>query len=139
MYTKVFSGVCCYATYFCPYTGSPVSVNISLEGVATFFFEHNGQTIYSCSEFELHWKILKDDGKTELYTVVNERHLSNTEEYTDSGLEIIGHCISNCYSYLRISPTDLRYDGAKITAILSLSICSDSPYTSDAMALHIQG
>lgn len=139
----MFSGECCYVTFSYSNVGSPSeppSMNISLEGLATFYFEHNGQEIYYCSNFfEVHWEVLKDDGKTELYTVVNERHLSNTEEYTDSGLEIIGHCSSNCYSYLWISPTDLRYDGAKITATLSLSMCSDSPYTSDAMALHIQG
>jgi len=114
-------------------------VNISLEGVATFYFEHNGQNIYGCFEFEIHWKILKDDGKTEIYTVVSETHPSNSEEYIDIGIEITGYCISNCDTYMSISPTDLRYNGAKITATLNIPECSDSPYSSDAVTLHIQG
>ena len=84
--------------------------------------------------------MLRADGETELYTLVNETyHYRRYESYPDRGLRIEGYCSSYCDTDLRISPTDLRYDGAQITAILDLPGCSDSPYSSDAMTLHIQG
>ena len=118
----------------------PPSVNISLVDEAYLYFEYGYIYIYDCPEVELRWEILRADGETELYSVVNETYrYGRYERYPDRGLRISGYCDHYCDADLWISPTDLRYDGAQITAILSLPGCSDSPYSSDAMTLHIQG
>ena len=111
-------------------------MNISLVDEASFYFLYNYVDIYGCRELKLHWRT---DGETELYAVVNEAHHGRYESYPDRGLRINGYCNYYCDVDLWISPTNLRYDGAQITAILNLPGCSDSPYSSDAMTLHIQG
>ena len=100
--------------------------------------------IHYCFELELRWEILRADGETEQYSVVDGiyRYRGNyDEEYPESGLEIDGYCNFPLYCdiYATISPTDLRYDGAQITGVLSLPECFNSSNSSDTMTLNIQG
>ena len=111
-----------------------------MAGVASFYFDYYRARVSDCPGLNLYWNILRADGETELYTVVNEAyHYGREEEYNDAGIEIYGQCFSFCESYLWIRPTDQRYDGAQVTAILNIPECSDSPYSSDTITLHIQG
>ena len=132
-------------SFFVP-TGSPSdppSLNVSLAGEAYFSFFAD---IYYCSELELRWEILRADGETEQYTVVNETYRNESyygryEEYPESGLEIDRYCNFPLYCdiYATINPTDLRYDGAQITGVLNLPECFNSSNSSDTMTLNIQG
>ena len=88
--------------------------------------------IYDCSEFEAHWKIQRSDGETEMYTVFNE-------DIPDRGLSFYGHCSDICDLYMKISPTDMRYNGAQITGVLNLPECYNSSNITDPMTLNIQG
>ena len=120
----------------------PPSVNVSLKGEASFSFYASDINVYACPGLELHWEILRADGETELYSVVNETyHYGRDEEYPESGLEIDGFChfIFLCRVRARISPTDMRYDGAQLTAILNLPGCFNTSNSSDTMTLNIQG
>ena len=124
------------------YPSNPPSVNISLESGAYFNFYAYYVDVYDCPELELHWEILRADGETELYTVVNDTyryHGWRYEQFTDRGIEIEGYCYGGCDAYLWINPTDLRYDRAQITAVLDLPGCFNSSNSSDTMTLNIQG
>ena len=134
-----------------PRVGDLPSVNISLEGEAYFYLQVDEIDISDCPGFELHLEILRADEETELYTLLNETHRYSDASYPDRGLWIFESCYyyydlhyydyrySFCYVVAVISPTDLRYDGAQITAILDLPECFNSSNSSDVMTLHIQG
>ena len=97
-----------------------------------------------CQDVEGHWKIQRADGVTELYTVLNETyHYGREEEMPERGLDIIyGLCDyrnSICAFKISISPTDLRYDGARITGILDLPQCYNSSNVTESITIHIQG
>ena len=86
------------------------SVNISLKGSAELHF--TTFLPYTCPR-QLCLEILRDDGKTELYTVLNGTYdLYAREEYTDRGLEVYGDCHyhyeGSCNIHATLRPTDLR-------------------------------
>ena len=140
---------------------NPPSINTSLKGwnpceywdtYSVFFFDAYNVNVYDCPGLELRWEILRADGETELYTVVNETyHNGRYEFYPESGLDIDGYCYDDysdyngdyyrysCHAYAAILPTDLRYDGAQITAVLDLPECFNSPNSSGVMTFNIQG
>ena len=98
--------------------------------------------IYDCSEVEAHWKIQREDGEIEVYTVLNETYHDGRDELylPDRGLSFYGYCfIDNCRLYMTISPTDMRYNGAKITGVFNLPECFNSSILTDPMTLNIQG
>ena len=122
------------------FPSDPPSVNTSLKGEASFYYLAFPIYAYECPGLELYWEILRADGETELYTVVNETHYIETyEEYTERGVETYGDCYGACIADLRISPTDLKYDGAQVTVVLDLPGCFNSSNSSDTMMLNIQG
>ena len=82
---------------------------------------------------EAHWEIQRADGETEIY---NETDYYHHEELSKRGLYIEGYCN---ILYLEVSPTDLRYDGAQITAILDLPQCYNGFNVTESIALNIQG
>ena len=115
-------------------------MNTSLKGQARFFFLGFPSNALNCPGLELHWKILRADGETETYTVVNETYYNGiNEEYTDRGVETYGDCSGACIADLSISPTDLRYDRAQVTAVLDMPGCFNSSNSTDTMMLNIQG
>ena len=78
-----------------------------------FYFE---AYFYNCSEVEAHWKIQRADGETEVYPVVNETYRYHV--LLDIGLNYWGLCYSfSCSLLMIVNPTDLRYNGAKITGV----------------------
>ena len=125
----------------CITVGGPVARNISLGGSANFDLHAYEIDIYDCNEVEIYWKVERVDGGTEVYVVVNDTYRrGRSEEIPDSGLRFSGYCfIYFCGTTIRISPTDLRYDGAQITGVLNLPECFNSSNTTDPMTLNIQG
>lgn len=95
-----------------------------------------------CPGFHLRWEVLRADGERELYTTRSETG-GNYEVYMDRGLEIMGYCLEYdpdvCVDYVRITPTDMRYDKAQLTGILDLPQCFGGPIFSDTTTLNIQG
>ena len=127
---------------FCSYTGWPRSANISLKGTAYFEFYEYRYSVYDvhgCHDLEVRWEILRRDGLTELYTIINETYNHGRDlELQDSGLFIYGPHIFWLESELTITPTDLRYDGAQLRAVLDIPSCFNIS-SSGNMTLNIQG
>ena len=72
-----------------------------------------------------------------VYTVWNETyHYGRHDDFLDRGLTFDGCCHRRCSLYITISPTDMRYNGAQITGVLTLP---DSSNITDSMTLNIQG
>ena len=109
--------------------------NISLVDSTFFFMDTCCIDCYDC-HLEAHWEIQRADGETEIYTVLNETNHDHHEELPGRGLYIAGYCD---YTYLVVSPTDLHYDGAQITAILDLPQCYNSFNVTESITLNIQG
>ena len=61
------------------------------------------------------------------------------EELPDRGLGFDVYCHFSCMLEMKISPTDLRYDGAQITGIVDLPECYNSSNVTDTVTLNIQG
>ena len=128
---------------FCSYTGWSDSANISLRGTAYFrFYEyHSIYDVHGCHDLEVRWEILRKDGLTELYTIINETYNHGRDlELQGSGLFIYG---SQFYHFLlesrlTITPTDLRYDGAQLRGVLDIPSCFNIS-SSGNMTLNIQG
>ena len=87
------------------------------------------------------WEIVKFNGEYEVYTAANyddyrrERH----EIITERGLSFGGICHGFCNLRLTITPTDLRYNGAKITGIAHVPECFNTSNTTNTTTLRIQG
>ena len=98
---------------------------------------------YDCQEAEILWEIVKPNGDYEIYTVANYsdyRH-GRHETITERGLSFGGFCFPfiECHHRLTITPTDLRYNGAKITGIVRLPECFNTSNTTNTTILRIQG
>ena len=116
------------------------NINISLNGNTRFYLRAYHIDINDCSEVEVHWEIQRSDGETEVYTVLNAAHHDGRdEELPDKGLSFYGYCFKFCRLYMTISPTDMRYNGAKITGVLNLPECFNSSNITDPITLNIQG
>ena len=75
-----------------------------------------------------------------MYTVVNATyHYKRDDELPDRGLSFEGFCDLSCPLNMKISPTDMRYNGAQITGVLNLPECFNSSNVTDPMTLNIQG
>ena len=121
------------------YTGSR---NISLED-SVFLYLDGCCFFHDCQDdIQIHWKIQRADGQTEVYTVLNETYTTNgrDEELPDRGLYFEQDwCYSSCQFDLTIHPTDLRYDGAQITGVLDLPECFEYSIFTESITLNIQG
>ena len=107
--------------------------NISLEEQASFYaYTYD---VFSCENATFQVKILRTDEQIETYELNGTFY---DLEYLDRGLSISGHCNHPCYIFIDISPANLRYNGATITAVLNVSECSISNATGP-MLLNIQG
>ena len=96
--------------------------------------------IYDCPEAEAHWEIQRADGETEVYTVLNETYYyGRYDDLPDRGISFVGFCYGFCNFHMRISPTDLRYNGAQITGVFNVPECYNSSNITDPMTLNIQG
>ncbi|CAI8046248.1 hypothetical protein GBAR_LOCUS25556, partial [Geodia barretti] len=74
-----------------------------------------------------------------MYTVVNYSDYPHGrhESITERGLSFGGYI--ECDLRLTITPTDLRYNGAKITGIVRLPECFNTSNTTNTTTLRIQG
>ena len=78
-----------------------------------------------------------------MYTVVNydDYRRGKLESITERGLTFGGFCYRRivCNFQLTITPTDLRYNGAKITGIVRVPECFTTSNTTNTTTLRIQG
>ena len=119
---------------------SALSTNISMEGHAVFSFRAFYIDTNDCPDVEIHWVIQRADEESEVYTVPKEI-IEDGRFVQLPDIGVIGDCSSAgyCDSYIVISPTDLRYNGAIITGIFDHPECFSSPNVTDSTALNIQG
>ena len=96
---------------------------------------------YDCQEDEILWEIVQPNGEYEVYTVANYSHYRHGrhESLPEGGLSFGGFCHFDCFVRLTITPTDLRYNGAKITGIVRLPECFNTSNTTNTTILRIQG
>ena len=114
------------------------TINISFAGSVYLSITAYHIGPYGCNEAEVFWKIARADGETEVYTVLNqdEYHYGRREILSDRGLTFSGYCDFLCRPRLTITPTDMRYNEAQITAVVNISDCYN---TTDTATLRIQG
>ena len=76
-----------------------------------------------------------------MHTVWNEtyHYNGNYDDLPERELSFDGYCGLSCSTYVTISPTDMRYNGAQITGVLNLPECFNSSNITDPMTLNIQG
>ena len=117
------------------------TINISLAGSVYLSITAYDIGPYACNEVEVFWKIVRADGETEVYTVFNqdEYHYGRHEILSDRGLTFSGYCDHPCYPQLIITPTDMRYNKAQITAVVNISECYNALNTTNTTTLSIQG
>ncbi|CAI8019959.1 hypothetical protein GBAR_LOCUS11952 [Geodia barretti] len=140
----LFDGGLCF--YYCDYFRSfswnfGSSINISLNGSTSLYMEvYYSIDFYDCQEAEILWEIAKPNGEYEVYTVANYSHYrrGRHESITERGLSFGGYFFE-CDLRLTITPTDLRYNGAKITGIVRLPECFNTSNTTYTTTLRIQG
>ena len=94
---------------------------------------------YECPQTEAYWEILRADGDVEVYTVVNDTYTRGRSYENLHGLRFHGHCGMVCDLLLNVIPTDLRYNGAKITGVIHIPECFSIPNVTDTATLNIQG
>ena len=116
--------------------GFPSSANISLRGETTFNIYVDD--LYGCPYLEFRWEILRKDGLTEVYTVINGTYHHRSIELYDIGLFISGYQFFYLISRLTFIPTDLRYDAAQLRAVLDVPSCFNISISGN-MTLNIQG
>ena len=116
------------------------SPNISLEGRATFSFRAHHIDTNDCPNVEIQWVIERADGENEVYTVPKEI-IEDGRRLRLPNIDFNGDCspAGYCDSYIAISPTDLRYNGAIITGMFDHQECFSSPNVTDSTTLNIQG
>ena len=117
--------------------GSPSSANISLRGETTFNI-YVDDYLYGCPDLEFRWEILRKDGLTEVYTIINGTYHHRSIELSDIGLFISGYQFVFLRSTLTFTPTDLRYDAAQLRAVLDVPSCFNISISGN-MTLNIQG
>ena len=92
----------------------------------------------------MEWKIVRTDGEIEMYNATPREYYSNlrySQYYPENGLSLNTYCSANylyCNMQLRLSPTDMRYNGAQFTCIFSLPECGTTNIT-DSITIYIQG
>ena len=89
----------------------------------------------------MEWEIVRADGDIEVYNATPQGDYYDSyyiEEYPESGLSFHTSCYSFCDILLVLSPTDLRYNGARFTTIFSLPECGTTNIT-DPISVNIQG
>ena len=96
---------------------------------------------YDCEETEAHWEIVRADGITEVYTVLNysEYRYGRNEDIPENGLYLQTHCFYLCQANLIVTPTDLRYNEASITFSINLPECYNSSNVTESTKLRVQG
>ena len=113
-----------------------------MRGAAYFSFYENRyyiDDINGCHDLEVRWEILRKDGLTELYTIINETYNHGRDVYLqDRGLFINGYQHIFLYSTVAITPIDLSYDGAQLRAVLDIPSCFNISFSGN-MTLNIQG
>ena len=113
-----------------------------MRGEANFQFHeyrYNIDDIYGCHDLEVRWEILRKDGLTEIYTIINETYNNGRDVYLqDRGLFINGYQHHFLYSRVTIAPIDLCYDGAQLRAVLDIPSCFNISFSGN-MTLNIQG
>ena len=68
-------------------------------------------------DVDAHWKIQRANGEVELYTVLHGTRNYGNQNYPERGLSFAEYCSKLCCIFdMIVSPIDLRYDGAHITA-----------------------
>jgi hypothetical protein len=94
---------------------------------------------HSCKEFEAHWEILRADGETEIYTIVNDVYPHGRyKNLPERELSVESFCYGVCDLYITLSPTDMRYSGAQVTGVFRLPECFNSPNRTITTTLRIQ-
>ena len=129
---KYFSGTI-KSTHITTAVNDTGTRNISLVG--SVYLSFDGCCLDHCDELELHWEIQRADGMREVYTVFEHNKTYNYqrhEEIPDRGLKFYG-------TQMTISPTDQRYNGAKITGILDLPECYNNSNVTEPLTIIIQG
>ena len=104
--------------------------------------------VYYCQELYVKWEILRADGDIEMYNTTLQRDYNGTWDvisdyfYEENRIILLTYF---CYYFLGIceitlsfSLTDLRYNGAQFTCILSLPECNTTNIT-DPITVNIQG
>ena len=90
----------------------------------------------------MEWEIVRADVEIEMYNATphgDYYYSSYTEEYPENGLLFNTRCdYDYCEMRLRLSPTDLRYNGAQFTCNFSLPECGTTNIT-DPITVNIQG
>ena len=87
----------------------------------------------------MEWEIVRADGDIEVYNATPQGdYYDYSEEYPESGLLFCTSCHSICDIFLKLSPMDLRYNGARFTTIFSLQECGTTNIT-DPISVNIQG
>ena len=127
------------------FAGSPSARNISLKGEAEFRLRVNNLQSRRCPGFELGWEILRADGNTEFYTVLNSwfspgRYVENVENGLVFNTErrVRSFFFTTLNSTVGITPTNLRYNGARMRAMLKVPTCFKHSNSMEYMILNIQ-
>ena len=92
---------------------------MSLVG-STAYLEAYADTVYHCQEVYVEWKIVRADGEIEMYNATPQDYyfyLYYSQYYPENGLSFYTYCSDYCCMELRLSPTDMRYNGAQFTCI----------------------
>ena len=86
---------------------------------------------------DAHWKIVRADGEVELYNVLNG---TCNQNYPERGLNFAEYCLKMCCIFdMIVSPVDLRYNEAQITATADHPECYRNCTVSRSLTLIIYG
>ena len=121
--------------------------------VGSEYLRVTAEKVYHCQEIYVEWNIVRADGEIEMYNATPQEsnysylhcdeqeyysYLSYSQNYPENGLSFYTYCSDYCYMELRLSPTDMRYNGAQFTCIFSLPECGTTNIT-DSITIYIQG
>ena len=125
-------------------SSSSITRNIPLEGYAYSDFYFCCVNCNDTQDLDVSWEIQRADGEIETYTgpELNGVDTSESQNYLDRGVRIYGFCnfqYKTCDFYLRIHPTDMRYNGAQIIGTLHLPVCYTGSNITESLTLNIQG
>ena len=128
------------------------STNLSLVGSENL--RVTAEEVYHCQEVYVEWNIVRTDGEIEMYNATPQEYyysyihcdepeynsyLRYSQNYPENGLSFFTRCRNDkCYMRLRLSPRDMRYNGAQFTCTFSLPECGTTNIT-DPITVYIQG
>ena len=114
--------------------------HISVEGRLHLTFDVCCGDRIEPQDLDAHWKIQRADGEVELYNVLNGTRNFGSQNYPERVLSFAEYCLKLCCIFdMIVSPIDLRYDGAQITATADHPECYRNCIVSRSLTLIIYG